>query len=146
MLDGRSAACRSVCAKQVAGKDLVRHIGKIGKAAEVKALVNMVMNINTAGLAEGLGLAKSLGHDLAMICESFSPTGANLLFQFCSALYERVAVILTTNLKFTDWTQILGNQTLTAAQLDRLTHHAHLVEFSGTESYRFKQRARRSVK
>ncbi|HQZ27934.1 MAG: NAD(P)-dependent oxidoreductase [Verrucomicrobiales bacterium] len=55
----------------------LRHIGKIGKAAEVKALVNMVMNINTAGLAEGLGLAKSLGHDLKMICEVFSQTGAN---------------------------------------------------------------------
>ena len=55
----------------------LRHIGKIGKAAEVKALVNMVMNINTAGLAEGLGLAKSLGHDLNMICEVFSQTGAN---------------------------------------------------------------------
>ena len=55
----------------------LRHIGKIGKAAEVKALVNMVMNINTAGLAEGLGLAKVLGHDLDMICEVFSQTGAN---------------------------------------------------------------------
>lgn len=55
----------------------LRHIGKIGKAAEVKALVNMVMNINTAGLAEGLGLAKALGHDLEMICEVFSQTGAN---------------------------------------------------------------------
>lgn len=54
----------------------LRHIGKIGKAAEVKALVNMVMNINTAGLAEGLGLAKALGHDLPMICEVFSQTGA----------------------------------------------------------------------
>lgn len=55
----------------------LRHIGAIGKAAEVKALVNMVMNINTAGLAEGLGLASSLGHDLKMICEVFSQTGAN---------------------------------------------------------------------
>jgi 3-hydroxyisobutyrate dehydrogenase len=55
----------------------LRHIGKIGKAAEVKALVNMVMNINTAGLAEGLGLAKALGHDLKMVCEVFSQTGAN---------------------------------------------------------------------
>ena len=55
----------------------LRHIGEIGKAAEVKALVNMVMNINTAGLAEGLGLAKALGHDLKMICEVFSQTGAN---------------------------------------------------------------------
>ncbi len=55
----------------------LRHIGEIGKAAEVKALVNMVMNINTAGLAEGLGLAAALGHDLKMICEVFSQTGAN---------------------------------------------------------------------
>ena len=55
----------------------LRHIGKVGKAAEVKALVNMVMNVNTAGLAEGLGLAKALGHDLNMICEIFSQTGAN---------------------------------------------------------------------
>ncbi len=55
----------------------LRHIGAVGKAAEVKALVNMVMNINTAGLAEGLGLAKSLGHDLEMICDVFSQTGAN---------------------------------------------------------------------
>lgn len=55
----------------------LRHIGEVGKAAEVKALVNMVMNINTAGLAEGLGLAAALGHDLKMICEVFSQTGAN---------------------------------------------------------------------
>lgn len=55
----------------------LRHIGAVGKAAEVKALVNMVMNINTAGLAEGLGLAAALGHDLKMVCEVFSQTGAN---------------------------------------------------------------------
>ena len=54
-----------------------RFIGGPGKAAEVKALVNMVMNINTAGLAEGLGLAAALGHDLGMIREVFSQTGAN---------------------------------------------------------------------
>ena len=54
-----------------------RFIGGPGGAAEVKALVNMVMNINTAGLAEGLGLAAALGHDLAMIREVFSQTGAN---------------------------------------------------------------------
>jgi 3-hydroxyisobutyrate dehydrogenase len=54
-----------------------RFIGGPGRAAEVKALVNMVMNINTAGLAEGLGLAATLGHDLNMIREVFSQTGAN---------------------------------------------------------------------
>ena len=55
----------------------LRHCGAAGKAAEVKALVNMVMNINTAGLAEGLGLAQGLGIDLKLICEVFSQTGAN---------------------------------------------------------------------
>lgn len=54
----------------------VRYIGPAGKAAEVKALVNMVMNINTAGLAEGLALADALGLDLAMVREIFSQTGA----------------------------------------------------------------------
>lgn len=54
-----------------------RFVGGPGRAAEVKALVNMVMNINTAGLAEGLGLAAALGHDLNMIREVFSQTGAN---------------------------------------------------------------------
>lgn len=54
----------------------VRYIGQAGEAAKVKALVNMVMNINTAGLAEGLGLASALGLDLSMVREIFSQTGA----------------------------------------------------------------------
>ncbi len=54
-----------------------RFIGGAGRAAEIKALVNMVMNINTAGLAEGLGLAAALGHDLGLVREVFSQTGAN---------------------------------------------------------------------
>lgn len=55
----------------------LRYIGEAGKAAEVKALVNMVMNINTAGLAEGLGLGAALGLDLEMLQEVFAQTGAN---------------------------------------------------------------------
>jgi len=55
----------------------LRHIGPTGSAAQVKALVNMVMNINTAGLAEGLGLGSALGLDLTMLREVFSQTGAN---------------------------------------------------------------------
>jgi 3-hydroxyisobutyrate dehydrogenase len=56
---------------------LMTYIGKAGKAAQVKALVNMVMNINTAGLAEGLGLGAALGLDLPMLMKVFSQTGAN---------------------------------------------------------------------
>jgi 3-hydroxyisobutyrate dehydrogenase len=55
----------------------MRYIGPAGQAANVKALVNMVMNINTAGLAEGLGLGQALGLDLTMLREVFSQTGAN---------------------------------------------------------------------
>src|SRR5436309_1963090 len=54
----------------------VRYIGKAGEAAKVEALVNMVMNINTAGLAEGLGLGEALGLDLTMLREVFGETGA----------------------------------------------------------------------
>ena len=54
----------------------IRYIGQSGQAAKFKALVNMVMNINTAGLAEGLGLGDALGLDLAMLREVFGETGA----------------------------------------------------------------------
>jgi len=65
--------------------------------------------------------------------------GAQALFTFCSELYERLALIITTNLKFADWVQIFEDERLTAALLDRLTHHAHIIELLG-ESYRFRQR------
>jgi 3-hydroxyisobutyrate dehydrogenase len=55
----------------------LRYIGPTGSAAQVKALVNLVMNINTAGLAEGLALGDALGLDLTMLREVFSQTGAN---------------------------------------------------------------------
>jgi 3-hydroxyisobutyrate dehydrogenase-like beta-hydroxyacid dehydrogenase len=54
----------------------LRYVGTAGEAAKVKALVNMVMNINTAGLAEGLGLGAALGLDLTMLREVFGQTGA----------------------------------------------------------------------
>jgi 3-hydroxyisobutyrate dehydrogenase len=55
----------------------LKYVGPAGKAAQIKALVNMVMNVNTAGLAEGLGLADALGLDLDLVREIFSQTGAN---------------------------------------------------------------------
>jgi DNA replication protein DnaC len=93
-------------------------------------------------------LATTLRQHLIVLDElgfiPFSQTGAQLIFQFCSALYERVAMIVTTNLRFADWTQVFGEERLTAALLDRLTHKAHILEFLG-ESYRFRQRAQRDV-
>lgn len=74
----------------------------------------------------------------------FSPAGAQVLFTFCSELYEHVALIVTTNLKFADWTQVLGDERLAMALIDRLTHHAHILELIG-ESYRFRQRMQRET-
>jgi DNA replication protein DnaC len=71
----------------------------------------------------------------------FSASGAHALFTFCSEVYERLALILTTNLKFADWVQLLGDERLTAALLDRITHHAHILELVG-ESFRFRERFR----
>jgi DNA replication protein DnaC len=69
----------------------------------------------------------------------FTQTGAQLVFQVCSALYERVAMIITTNLRFAEWSTIMGgDERMSAALLDRLTHKATILEFVGT-SYRFRQ-------
>ena len=93
-------------------------------------------------------LAAALRHQLIVLDElgfiPFSTTGAQLIFQFCSALYERVSMIVTTNLRFADWTQVFGDERLTAALLDRLTHRAEILEFLG-ESFRFRQRMQREV-
>lgn len=68
----------------------------------------------------------------------FTKDGSQLLFQLCSDLYERVSIIVTTNLRFGDWNSIFGEERMTAALLDRLTHKAHIIEVLG-ESYRFRQ-------
>lgn len=64
--------------------------------------------------------------------------GSPLLFQFCSDRYERGSLIITTNLEFGRWGEVFGDNALTVALLDRITHHAHVIPFIG-DSYRFKQ-------
>lgn len=90
-------------------------------------------------------ISAALKLDLVVLDElgfiPFSASGAHALFTFCSEVYERLALILTTNLKFADWVQVLGDERLTAALLDRITHHAHILELVG-ESFRFRERFR----
>lgn len=64
--------------------------------------------------------------------------GGPLLFQFCAERYERGSLLITTNLDFSRWVEVFGDATLTAALLDRLTHHAQILLFQG-ESYRFRE-------
>jgi DNA replication protein DnaC len=67
----------------------------------------------------------------------FSKAGAELLFDVISRAYERSSVIITTNLPFENWPEVLGSERLTGAMLDRLTHRVHILEANG-ESYRLK--------
>jgi len=71
-----------------------------------------------------------------------SKTGAELLFEVFSQRYERASVLVTSNLPFEEWTEVLGSQRLTGALLDRLTHHVHILEMNG-DSYRLKQSRRK---
>lgn len=71
-----------------------------------------------------------------------SKAGAELLFDVIASAYERSSVLLTTNLGFEHWTEVLGNERLTGAALDRLTHRATIVEMAG-ESYRLQDAKRR---
>ena len=66
------------------------------------------------------------------------------MFQFLAERYERGSVIVTSNLEFSRWGEVFGDATQTAALLDRLTHHAHILLFNG-QSYRFKESGKRQV-
>jgi DNA replication protein DnaC len=82
------------------------------------------------------------GYQLLIIDElgfvPLSRTAAELLFEIFSQRYERGATLVTSNLPFNEWTEILGTERLTGALLDRLTHHIHILEMNG-ESYRLKE-------
>lgn len=73
----------------------------------------------------------------------FSKAGGELLFEVVGRAYERQSIILTTNLPFENWTEILGNERLTGALLDRITHRVHIIEANG-ESYRLKDAKKRA--
>jgi DNA replication protein DnaC len=73
----------------------------------------------------------------------FSKAGAELLFEVVSRAYERTSLIVTTNLPFENWPEVLGSERLTGALLDRLTHRVHIIEANG-ESYRLRYAKNRS--
>lgn len=75
----------------------------------------------------------------------FSKEGAEALFTFCSSRYERGSLVITTNMDFARWKEVFGDEALTGALLDRLTHHCHIIEMNG-DSYRFKESLKRREK
>ena len=111
----------------------------------VKALITHLLE-----MAEQRQLAKTLKQlerqDLLILDElgytPFTKTGAELLFEVISRAYERLSLIVTTNLPFEQWVEVLGSERLTGALLDRLTHRVHIIEANGP-SYRLKESKKR---
>lgn len=69
----------------------------------------------------------------------FEPEAANLFFQFISGRYERASVIVTSNKPFGRWGEVFGDDTVAAAMIDRLVHHAEVISLKG-DSYRMRGR------
>lgn len=117
---------------------------KIGYKSKFITASELVEELLMANEEHKLGALekKWLKFDVIIVDElgyvPFSKIGAELLFQFFSSRYERASVIITTNLEFTEWTNLFGDEKMTAALLDRLTHRSHIHLLNG-ESYRFRQ-------
>ena len=111
------------------------------------SLANLLLERNKKGTLTAFmnGLKKA---ELIVLDEfGFIPLhkeSAELLFQVISECYERKSLIITTNLEFSNWNTVLGDNRLTAALIDRLVHHSHIVIFSG-DSYRLQQSMKRQT-
>ena len=122
-----------------------------GKRVRFSTAAGLINDLLEAQAQFRLGkLEASLArYDLIVLDElgfvPFTKEGAEALFTFCSGRYERGSLIITTNLDFARWKEIFGDEALTGALLDRLTHRCHIIEMNG-DSYRFKENLKRRTK
>ncbi len=138
---GKSHLATGLCVAACRQKRRVRFVTAAG-------LVNELMEAKEHNQVRRV-LARWQKYELIAIDEMgyvpLADVGAEFLFQVISERAERAAVVVTTNLPFSEWTTVFPNPRLCNAMLDRITDRAHIIE-TGTESFRFKRTVERRKK